>query len=169
MYDDPFSFIDHYLLSPYLLSFIRFSRFLFPRSAGITNIAVSFLCEFTSGSKVEQKIFTSSASLSVIPNLPLALGVPITWILPPHYTSSKALPLSMDSYGHWESQSRKRTITYTLLRSCDKKDEDAWKNAISIHEERIKTSESNNIACIQAKDRSSGRVEIAACVRVAEV
>ncbi|XP_016903284.2 nuclear pore complex protein GP210 isoform X1 [Cucumis melo] len=153
----------------YMNEEIGFINMVYGRSSGITNIAVSFLCEFTSGSKVETKIFSSSASLSVIPNLPLALGVPITWILPPFYTSSKALPSSMDSYGHWESQSRKRTITYTVLRSCDKKDEDAWKNAISIHEERIKTSESNNIACIQAKDRSSGRMEIAACVRVTEV
>lgn len=140
-----------------------------PRSAGITNIAVFFLCEFTSGSSIKTKFFNASASISVIPNLPLALGVPITWILPPYYTTSKALPSSMDSYGHWDSQSRKRSITYSLLRCCGEKDEDAWKDAISIHGDRIKTSESNNIACIQAKDRSSGRMEIAVCVRVAEV
>ncbi|XP_022152143.1 nuclear pore complex protein GP210 isoform X1 [Momordica charantia] len=148
---------------------LGFINMVYGRSAGIANIAVSFLCELTLGSNIETKFFNASASLSVIPNLPLALGVPITWILPPYYTTTKALPSSMDSYGHWDSQSRKRTITYSLLRCCGEKDEDAWKDAISIHGDRIKTSESNNIACIQAKDRSSGRMEIAACVRVAEV
>ncbi|XP_022934341.1 nuclear pore complex protein GP210 isoform X2 [Cucurbita moschata] len=156
-------------LMSYMNEELGFINMVYGRSAGITKIAVSFLCEFTSDSKIETKFFNASASLSVIPNLPLALGVPITWILPPYYTSSKALPASLDSYGHWESQSRKRTITYSILRGCGEKDEDAWKDAISIHGERIKTAESNNIACIQANDRSSGRMEIAACVRVAEV
>ncbi|KAL8475384.1 hypothetical protein ACS0TY_028160 [Phlomoides rotata] len=34
---------------------------------------------------------------------------------------------------------------------------------------KIITKESGNIACIQAKDRSTGRTEVASCVRVAEV
>ncbi|MED6133436.1 hypothetical protein PIB30_028200 [Stylosanthes scabra] len=34
---------------------------------------------------------------------------------------------------------------------------------------RIKTTASNNLACIQAKDRNTGRTEIASCVKVAEV
>lgn len=105
----------------------------------------------------------------MVPDLPLALGVPITWILPPHYTTSALLPSSIESHGEWDSQSRKGLITYTLLKTYGEKNEFANDDAISIDEDKIKTSESNNIACIQAKDRSSGRIEIASCVRVAEV
>ncbi|XP_039035563.1 nuclear pore complex protein GP210-like [Hibiscus syriacus] len=41
--------------------------------------------------------------------------------------------------------------------------------AVSIDGDKIKTEESNNLACILAKDCITGRVEIASCVRVAEV
>ncbi|GAY46849.1 hypothetical protein CUMW_100160 [Citrus unshiu] len=49
------------------------------------------------------------------------------------------------------------------------KNEAASKDDISIDGDTIKTTSSNHLACIQAKDRSSGRIEIASCVRVAEV
>ena len=43
-------------------------------------------------------------------------------------------------------------------------------NAITLTENGvIHTSEKTDLACIHARDRSSGRSEIAACVRVAEV
>ncbi|KAI9197959.1 hypothetical protein LWI28_007429 [Acer negundo] len=112
---------------------------------------------------------TVHLSLSVVPDLPLALGVPITWVLPPHYTTSGLLPSSPESRGQWDSQSYKGTITYSILRYFGEKNEPLNEEDISIDGDRIKTRESNNLACIQAKDRSTGRIEIASCVRVAEV
>ena len=107
-------------------------------------------------------------SISVVSELPLALGVPITWVLPPYYTTSRLFPSSSESYSQWDLN-RKGTITYSLLRSCGGKDEEVLKDAISIDGDRIKTTESNNLACIQAKDSVTGKTEIASCVRVAEV
>lgn len=103
-----------------------------------------------------------------MPDLPLALGVPITWILPPNYTTTSLLPSSSESYVQRDGQSRKGTIVYSLLRYCGEKNE-MQKDSISIHGPRIRTKDSNNLACIQAKDRKTGRTEIASCVRVAEV
>ena len=138
-------------------------------SAGKTNVAVSFSCEFSaSRSKTQSMFYSSSMSVSVVPDLPLALGVPITWILPPHYTTTSLLPSSSESFTQFDSQNRKGTINYSLLSSLEK-NEALQKDAISIDEDRIKTTASNNLACIQAKDRSTGRTEIASCVKVAEV
>lgn len=91
----------------------------------------------------------------------------MTWLLPPHYVTSSLLPSSLESHGQQDAQSCRGTIIYSLL-SCEKNE--VWKkNAISIDGDRIKTTESNNLACIQAKDRITGRTEIASCVKVAEV
>ncbi|KAH7510680.1 hypothetical protein FEM48_ZijujUnG0099600 [Ziziphus jujuba var. spinosa] len=149
---------------------LGFVNVLYGRSAGRTNVGVSFSCEFiSSGYNSETKSYTASISISVVPELPLALGVPITWILPPHYTTTSLLPYSSESYGHLDSQSRKGTIIYSLLRNCYEKKEVMEKDVISIDKDRIKTTDSNSIACIQAKDRTTGRTEIAACVKVVEV
>lgn len=162
---EKFQFTSH--MSEEELGFIKV---VFGRSAGRTNIAVSFLCEFVSpGSKSWRRIYNASVSILVVPDLPLALGVPITWILPPHYTTTSLLPLTSESHGQWDSQSHKGTLIYSLLRNVPDKNELVQKDAISINGDRIKTSESNNLACIQAKDRMTGRIEIAACVKVAEV
>lgn len=162
---EKFQFTSH--MSEEELGFIKV---VFGRSAGRTNIAVSFLCEFVSpGSKSWRRIYNASVSILVVPDLPLALGVPITWILPPHYTTTSLLPLTSESHGQWDSQSHKGTIIYSLLRNVPDKNEVVQKDAISIIGDKIKTSESNNLACIQAKDRMTGRIEIAACVKVAEV
>lgn len=137
------------------------------RFAGRTNVAVSFSCEFiSSGSKSWRRVYNASVSISVVPDLPLALGVPITWVLPPHYTTTSILPLSSELHGQ---RDHKGTIIYSLLKNLPEKNEGVQKDAISIDGDRIKTSESNNLACIQAKDRMTGRIEIAACVKVAEV
>ncbi|MCI12250.1 nuclear pore membrane glycoprotein 210-like, partial [Trifolium medium] len=137
-------------------------------SAGKTNVAVSFSCEFsTSGSKTQSRLYSSSLSVTVVPDLPLALGLPITWILPPYYTTTSLLPSSSESYAQYDGQNHKGTIKYSLLSSIDK---NALQNdAVFIDGDRIKTSESNNLACIQAKDRTTGRIEIASCVKVSEV
>jgi nuclear pore complex protein Nup210 len=112
-------------------------------------------------------LYGSSLSVTVVPDLPLALGLPITWILPPHYTSTSLLPSSSESYAQYDGQNHKGTIKYSLLSSIDK---NALQNdAVFIDGDKIKTSKSNNLACIQAKDRTTGRIEIASCVKVSEV
>ncbi|CAK7328122.1 unnamed protein product [Dovyalis caffra] len=131
---------------------------------GKANITVTFSCDFASASYSQSRLYDAALSLLVVPSLPLALGVPMTWVLPPHYVTFSLLPSSLEPHG----QTRRGTIIYSLLRSCDKNE--IWKkDAISIDGDRIKTTESNNLACIQAKDRTTGRTEIASCVRVAEV
>ncbi|KAG8634965.1 hypothetical protein MANES_17G112100v8 [Manihot esculenta] len=147
---------------------LGFIKILYGRSAGRTSAMVTFMCDFVSTSFSQTRLYNASISLLVVPDLPLALGVPITWILPPHYITSSILPSCLESHGLWDCQSRKGTITYSLLRCCEKNE--VWqKDAISIDGDRIKTMESTNLACIQAKDRTTGRIEIASCVRVAEV
>lgn len=142
---------------------------LHSRSAGRTNVNLTFSCDFISpGFNSGSRLYSASVSLLVVPDLPLALGVPITWVLPPHYTTTNLLPSSSESYGQWDSQSWKGNIVYSLLRYGGEK-EALQKDSISIHGARIKTTDSNNLACIQAKDRTTGRIEIASCVRVAEV
>ncbi|XP_045812556.1 nuclear pore complex protein GP210 isoform X2 [Trifolium pratense] len=145
---------------------IGFINVLYGRSAGKTKVALSFSCEFsTSGSKTQSRLYSSSLSVTVVPDLPLALGLPITWILPPYYTTTSLLPSSSESY--YDGQNHKGTIKYSLLSSIDK---NALQNdAVFIDGDKIKTSESNNLACIQAKDRTTGRIEIASCVKVSEV
>lgn len=140
------------------------------RSAGKTKVMVSFSCEFkSSGSNSQTKFYNASTSVLVVPDLPLALGVPITWVLPPHYTMRSVLPSSSESHSQWDSQSRKGTIVYSLLRNFYEKSEVVQKDTISIDGDRVRTTESNNIACIQAKDRTTGRTDVAACIKVVEV
>ncbi|KAL6532745.1 hypothetical protein OROGR_013705 [Orobanche gracilis] len=145
-----------------------FIKVLYGRSAGKTNVAVLFSCEFsTSGSKTQSKLYSSSLSVTVVPDLPLALGFPITWILPPYYTTTSLLPSSSEAYAQYDGQNHKRTIKYSLLSSTDKNA--LQKDAVFVDGDRIKTSESNDLACIQAKDRTTGRIEIASCVKVSMV
>ncbi|XP_054801518.1 nuclear pore complex protein GP210 [Prosopis cineraria] len=149
---------------------LGFIKVLYGRSAGKSTVAVSFSCEFpTSGSKMQSRFYSSSLSINVVPDLPLAMGFPITWILPPHYTSTNLLPSSFESYTQLDSQSHQGIINYSLLRNFGERSEALQKDSIFIEGDRIKTTASNNLACIQAKDRTTGRTEIASCVKVAEV
>ncbi|KAA8548147.1 hypothetical protein F0562_004591 [Nyssa sinensis] len=149
---------------------LDFIKVLYGRSAGRTNVAVLFSCDVvSSGSFLQSRSYGASISLWVVPDLPLALGAPMTWILPPHYTTSNILPSSSNSYSQRDTQSRKATISYSLLREFGGKNEEVQKDAISIDGDRIKTMESSSLACIQAKDRLTGRTEVASCVRIAEV
>ncbi|OMO69335.1 Bacterial Ig-like, group 2 [Corchorus olitorius] len=148
---------------------LGFIKVLHGRAPGRTNVAVSFSCDFiSSGSHLEARTYSASISLLVVSDLPLALGAPITWVLPPHYTTSSILPLSTEAHGQRDGQSRKGRIMYSLLRNWEETSE-LSQHAVSIDGDKIKTIESNNLACIQAKDRHTGRTEIASCVRVAEV
>ncbi|XP_050383609.1 nuclear pore complex protein GP210 [Argentina anserina] len=164
-YAEKFRFTSH--ISEEELGFIKV---VLGRSAGRTNAAVSFSCEFISSNSISwRRNFNASVSILVVPDPPLALGVPITWILPPHYTTTSLLPLTSYSHGQGDGQNHKGTIIYSLLRNGPDKNEVLQKDVISIDGDRIQTSESNNLACIQAKDQMTGRIEIAACVKVAEV
>lgn len=116
----------------------------------------------------ESRTYEASIVLSVVPDLPLSLGVPMTWVLPPFYTSSSLLPSSPETPKHNDGQSHRGNVVYSLLKDCSSR-ADVERDTISIDGGSIKTTEINNVACIQAKDRTSGRIEIAACVRVAEV
>ncbi|KAL2335736.1 hypothetical protein Fmac_016949 [Flemingia macrophylla] len=148
---------------------IGFINVLYGRSAGKTIVSVSFLCELsTSGSRSKSRFYNSSLSVTVVPDLPLALGFPITWILPPYYTMTSPLPSSSESHSQYDSRNRRGTISYSLLRSLEK-NEAPQKETIFIDGDRIKTTKSNNLACIQANDRTTGRTEIASCIKVAEV
>ncbi|KAL0662458.1 hypothetical protein Bca4012_099295 [Brassica carinata] len=139
------------------------------RSAGKTRVTIAFSCDFVSpGFYSESRTYEASIVLSVVPDLPLSLGVPMTWVLPPFYTSSSLLPSSPETPKHKDGQSHRGNVVYSLLKDCSSR-ADVERDTVSINGGSIKTTEINNVACIQAKDRTSGRIEIAACVRVAEV
>ncbi|KAK1318726.1 hypothetical protein QJS10_CPB04g01397 [Acorus calamus] len=133
------------------------------RSAGRTKVSVTFSCDFFSGTTLPIS-YNAVESVRVVSDPPLALGIPITWVLPPFYTTSDLLPPSSRSYG--TPGKHKQNIVYSLLKSCKKDD---VVHASSINGSKIITKESNDIFCIQAEDRTTGRTEIASCVRVAEV
>ncbi|KAG8384867.1 hypothetical protein BUALT_Bualt04G0163000 [Buddleja alternifolia] len=147
----------------------NFIQVLHGISAGKTNVAVSFSCDYNFSKSFSKSIFYSaSISLWVVSDLPLALGLPITWIFPPYYTSSDLLPSSSHAYSKGDSLSDKG-IAYSLLGHRKRKTEEAPDDPIYIDGAKISTKDSDNLACIQAKDRSTGRTEVATCVRVADV
>ncbi|KAK9119821.1 hypothetical protein Scep_017914 [Stephania cephalantha] len=145
---------------------LNFINVVCGRSGGETNISVSFSCDFKVSGVSKSVSYSASTSVLVVGDPPLALGVPITWFLPPFYTSSNLLPLSSDSSSRLNSYSHRGTIAYSMLKTCGWKNEE---NAIFIDGSKIRTMETNNLDCIQATDQTTGRVEIASCVRIAEV
>lgn len=104
----------------------------------------------------------------MVPDPPLALGIPVTWILPPFYTALDLLPASSDSSGVVDSPNYGGNFVYSVLKACGQTDL-SGQDALVIDGNDITTKESNTLACIQAKDKATGRTEIASCVRVAEV
>ncbi|XP_024536204.1 nuclear pore complex protein GP210 [Selaginella moellendorffii] len=136
-----------------------FSARVFGKSAGMTTVSVSFICQFhTLGGHSVPKNYSASGSISVIPDPPLALGMLATWVLPPGHRSSKLLPQRV------VDGLTTRAITYTLMH-----DGVAGSEIFTIDDGRINTADRMDVACIHAKDRDAGRSEIAVCVRVAEV
>ncbi|WOL18742.1 nuclear pore complex protein [Canna indica] len=135
------------------------------RSAGKTEVFISMSCDVLLSGSHQQVSYNASKLLEVVSDLPLALGIPITWILPPFYTSSDLLPRFLDSYGQLDSS---RSFTYSILRPCGRPDH-LKHDGITIDGSKIRTKESKDLACVQAKDQATGRTEIACCVRVAEV
>ncbi|ONK57184.1 uncharacterized protein A4U43_C10F17460 [Asparagus officinalis] len=138
------------------------------RSAGRTKVSVSFCCEFVSSGIKQLVSYNASETLTVVSDPPLALGIPITWVLPPFYTSSDRLPRVSNMHIHSNDGKGTGTITYSVLKSRGKR-ELRKQDAIVIDGSKIRTRESNELACIQAEDQITGRTEIASCVRIAEV
>ncbi|XP_037443214.1 nuclear pore complex protein GP210-like [Triticum dicoccoides] len=138
------------------------------RSAGKTKISISVTCDFSLHGSSGSVSYDASKTILVVPDPPLARGLPITWLLPPFYTTTDLLPRSVNSFGEPDSNGLDTTIGYSLLRSSGRSDP-AMQNANAIDGSKIRTGESNAIDCIQAKDHSTGRTEIASCLRVAEV
>lgn len=134
------------------------------RAAGKTDITVAFSCHFHSRFGHDSTHFyTASDTIRVIPDPPLALGMAATWLLSPNFKTSNILPQSSDSVGDATAPG-KRNIVYSVLQESGRDGE-----GISVDGGHIKTSERNEIACVQARDRRTGRSEVAVCVRVAEV
>lgn len=122
-------------------------------------------CDIVLSGSPQQLSYTASKSLEVVPSPPLALGIPITWILPPFYMTSEILPRLSDSYGQLDSR---KSITYSILRVCGRNDV-LKQEGMTIDGGKIRTKESKENICIQANDHATGRAEIACCIKVAEV
>ncbi|WVZ63130.1 hypothetical protein U9M48_012789 [Paspalum notatum var. saurae] len=146
-----------------------FINHMIGRSAGKTKISVAVTCDFllpgTSGSVVS---YNASKTILVVPDPPLALLPPITWLFPPFYTTKSILPRSANSLGESNSLDLESSVGYSLLRGSGRS-ASVIQDASIIDGSKIRTGESNAVDCIQAKDHSTGRTEIAACLRVAEV
>lgn len=154
------------LMDPFSLIIILSSLY---RSPGSTKIGVSFSCEFVTTKFSQFKTYDAFISLVVVPDLPLALGAPMIWIIPPFYTTSSLLPFSSRSFNERELNSQKGSIMYSVLRICGEKTDDALNDGIAIHGDKIRTGANNVLACIKAEDRITRKAEIASCIRVAEV
>jgi len=92
----------------------------------------------------------------------------MTWLFPPFYTTTSLLPRSANSLGEPDSLDLESSVGYSLLRGSGRSGS-VIQDASIIDGSKIRTGESNAVDCIQAKDHSTGRTEIASCLRVAEV
>ncbi|XP_074574231.1 nuclear pore complex protein GP210 [Curcuma longa] len=135
------------------------------RSAGKAELYISMSCDILLSGSPQQVFYNASKLLEVVPNPPVALGIPITWIFPPFFTTSVLLPRFSDPYRQLDSH---RSFSYSILRACTSTD-NLKHQGITIDEGKITTRESKDIACVLAKDHATSRKEIACCVRVAEV
>ncbi|KAJ1693956.1 hypothetical protein LUZ63_010654 [Rhynchospora breviuscula] len=136
-----------------------YKNVLVGRSAGKSDVSVSISCEFVNSGRVERVLYNGSKLVTVVPDPPLALGLPITWLLPPFYSSSHLLP----SQGG---------VTYTMLRPCERNNpliKQEIEETINIKGSCVVTGRNGDLGCIQVKDQTTGREEIAACIRVAKV
>ncbi|CAI9087870.1 OLC1v1022055C1 [Oldenlandia corymbosa var. corymbosa] len=144
-----------------------FLKLLQALSPGKTDVSVTFSCDFVSSGPIsESRLYSAHITLWVVPDLPLALGSTVTWILPPHYTSSDLLPLTSNPHSKMDSSIHQGTISYSLLRGFDEVQEGG---AFSIDAGTIRTKEADGISCIMGKDKSTGRIDVASCIRVAEL
>ncbi|KAG0478243.1 hypothetical protein HPP92_012962 [Vanilla planifolia] len=145
-------------------SYIGFINTLFGRSSGTAEVSISFSCDFQLSGTTKTVQYASSRTLTVMCDPPLALGMPVTWVLPPSYMTSDLLPGSIESYGPLDVHYRRKGIIFLVLRTCESK-----QHPITMHGGKIKTGNVNDLACIQGKDQTTERIEIASCIRVSEV
>eukprot|EP00256_Glycine_max_P056223 XP_014623701.1 uncharacterized protein LOC100812621 isoform X2 [Glycine max] len=88
-------------------------------------------------------------------------------------------PIKYEVHGKGEDLLRESGIPYAIVRPCALTEEPAGANLIldqgdniTKYQEKVASKskkKSNNLACIQAKDRTTGRTEIASCVKVVEI
>ncbi|CAM6103477.1 unnamed protein product [Calypogeia fissa] len=136
------------------------------KSAGRAKVTVSFTCHFGNGDGIaEPKQYVASNTIWVVPPPPLALGIPATWLLRPQYTSSSLLPQWTEEFpSRTDTGGVRQNVLYTVMHEGNEL------GGISIIEDgRIRTTERLELACIHARDRNTGRAEVAACIHVAEV
>ncbi|BBM97560.1 nuclear pore complex protein Nup210 [Marchantia polymorpha subsp. ruderalis] len=144
-----------------------FSARIVGRSAGRAKVTVAFSCSFgNQNGIVETRDYSASETIWVVPDPPLALGIPATWLLRPQYTSSSLLPQWTGQFpARIDNGNFVQSVQYTVMHEGS-----SDLGVISISEDgRIRTSERLEVACIHARDRNTARTEVAACVRVAEV
>nr|CAB3452832.1 unnamed protein product [Digitaria exilis] len=146
-----------------------FINHMIGRSAGETKVSISVTCDFLLPGTTRTVVsYNASKTILVVPDPPLALALPITWLFPPFYTTASLLPRSANSLGETDSLELESSVGYSLLRGSGRSGS-VIQDASIIDGSKIRTGESNAVDCIQAKDHSTGRTEIASCLRVAEV
>ncbi|KAF3328130.1 nuclear pore complex protein GP210 [Carex littledalei] len=136
-----------------------YKNLLVGRSAGKSDVSVSISCDFVNFGRVQRMLYNGSKLVTVVPNPPLALGLPITWLLPPFYSMSRLLP-------------GRGGLTYTMLRPCERNGaliKQEIEETISVKGSCVMTGRNDDLGCIKVKDQGTGREEIAACIRVAKV
>ncbi|CAI5934922.1 unnamed protein product [Closterium sp. NIES-65] len=150
---------------------IGFSARITARAPGTATVALTFTCSFPTSSKPSaaplRRSYSASASISIVPTPPLALGIPATWLLPIGYTSSPLLPPSLASTtSGGAANAAAARYSYSLLHDQSP----LGSGHVSLAEGgRIATGERAALGCIAVADSASGRHDIAACVRSAQV
>ncbi|GJP86474.1 hypothetical protein CLOP_g16499 [Closterium sp. NIES-67] len=142
---------------------IGFSARITARAPGTATVSLAFSCSFPSSPPLRRS-YSASATITVVPTPPLALGIPATWLLPIGYTSSPLLPHSLPTTtAEGASSAAAPRYSYSLLQSPPN----------SAHVSlaaggRISTADRASLGCIAVSDSATGRHEIAACVRSAQ-
>ncbi|CAI5484068.1 unnamed protein product [Closterium sp. Yama58-4] len=89
------------------------------RAPGTATVSLTFVCSFPTSSKPSaaplRRSYSASASVSIVPTPPLALGIPATWLLPIGYTSSPLLPPSLTTTASQGAPAAVPRYTYSLL------------------------------------------------------
>ncbi|CAI5489510.1 unnamed protein product [Closterium sp. Naga37s-1] len=147
-----------------------FSARITARAPGTATISLTFTCSFPTSSKPSaaplRRSYSASASISIVPTPPLALGIPATWLLPIGYTSSPLLPPSLASTtSGGAANAAAARYSYSLLHDQSP----LGSGHVSLAEGgRIATGERAALGCIAVADSASGLHDIAACVRTAQ-
>eukprot|EP00850_Spirogloea_muscicola_P018159 SM000163S02327 [mRNA] locus=s163:227464:241100:+ [translate_table: standard] len=122
------------------------------RSAGRTRISLTAQCTILRGHESIEAHFTTSEVLWVVPDPPLTMPTTATWLLPLRHGSAPLLP------------AKGGTVSYSVLQ------DPANVDAVTLVEKyKIRTSEFPGVGCLFAREPSTGRGEMAICIRTAEI